>query len=92
LSTNASIESLNVLTTLLDNTVALARITEERPKNRNVEPQDEKHFSTVDVAGLSLLARCIQSAMEHGYSQCGSEIAKAKAEPFKPHHWHFNGS
>jgi hypothetical protein len=75
---NATIESLNVLTTLLDNTVELARIKEEDPKH-----QDEKQFSTIDVARLSLLAHCIKAALEHGFSQSLSEsTAKAQAEPF----------
>jgi hypothetical protein len=63
---------------LLDNTAKLAEITEQDPKH-----QDEKHLSTIDMAGLSLFARCIQSALEHGYEQSGNETAqKAKADPF----------
>jgi hypothetical protein len=81
-------ERLTVLTTLLDDTVKLAKIAEQDSTHQNVEPQDEKHFSTADVAGLGLLTRCILSALEHAFSQCTShnnandETAKAQTEPF----------
>jgi hypothetical protein len=65
---NASIESLQLLTRLLDNTYKLALMTEEDSQH-----EGEKHLSTAEVGGLSLLTSCIQSALEHGFSQCASD-------------------
>jgi hypothetical protein len=54
-------KSLDLLTTLLDNTVKATYISDHRldegdPKHRNAEPLSGKYLSTSDIAGLSLFA------------------------------------
>jgi hypothetical protein len=70
---NASIESLQVLATMLDNTAKLAEIREEMPG-----AEVEKRLTVTEIAGLNLFISCVQSALAYGYGQCLSAETKAE--------------
>jgi hypothetical protein len=72
---NASIESLQVLATMLDNTAKLATILAEiREEMPGAEV--EKLLTVTEIAGLNLFISCVQSALAPGYGQSLSAETK----------------
>ncbi|MFT5162217.1 MAG: hypothetical protein ACI9FJ_000785 [Alteromonadaceae bacterium] len=61
---NCSIDAIQLLTTLLDNTVKWANSANAG------ESADDKHMSAAEVAALSLQLSGVQSVLEQGYAQC----------------------
>jgi hypothetical protein len=74
---NAAIESLQLLTTLLDNSVKQAATKEELQEAHSQD--DEKHLTTAEMAGLSHQLKGICSAMEVGYGQYNEQAGNATA-------------
>jgi hypothetical protein len=65
---NCSIDAIQLLTTLLDNTVKWANSANAGESAS--ESADDKYMSAAEVAALSLQLSGVQSVLEQGYAQC----------------------